>query len=124
MNLELFTIGIDAPRDAIPRLPNYPAFLVRNHPEIVCDRVEPLMRAFGYGFSEKAGNGIGKTAEFRIVTVVRDVLVHDPPQAFDQIEMRRVRRQEMQPDAAIGAAQPVFEQVRVMIVRIPMNLGT
>ena len=53
-----------------------------------------------------------------VTFVVRDVPVHDAPQPLDRIQVRAIRRNEMQPDPAFGPRQPVPHELGVMIARV------
>ena len=52
----------------------------------------------GGNLVEAAVDGVAEVGERFVVTTVKDIALDELPQAFDEVEVRRVGRQELQPD--------------------------
>jgi len=70
------------------------------------------------GFDE-VENGFSEVLKGGIITGVQTVFLHQLPEAFDQIELRRIRREKQQFD--IQVLRGVLNQVTALIARVVQN---
>src|SRR5271166_6613158 len=79
-----------------------PKFGGKDDAEIISDRIAKLA-PFPWDFvAEEVENGVGEFPTRWVGLVVGEMLVHQRPQPLDGIEMRAVRRDEMQRDPSYG----------------------
>ena len=64
---------------SIPRSPNYPVIFLGDDAEVVGDGVAPLVCVLWDSIPEKTEHSVDELGEGRVVVVVGDVLMHDPP---------------------------------------------
>lgn len=76
----------------IPRLRQKPKILVVYDSEVIRDLVAEFSPFFGDGFSKEGEDCVGELFLPWVVTVMRNVLVHDRPEALNGVEMGTVGR--------------------------------
>lgn len=69
----------------------------------------------GHVVAQECQDGVGEIVEGPVAAVVGDVLVHQPPEAFDGIEMGAIGWDEVEFDPAFRPRQPCLHQFGVMI---------
>jgi hypothetical protein len=96
---------------------------VRDDAEVIGDFVAKVAPVFWDGFAEEVQDGVGELLLPGIETVMRDMGVHDGPEALDGVQVRAIGGQLDQVDAAIGARQPVPDGFAAMIRRVCVFWG-
>ena len=90
---------------------------MRDHAEAVRDVALHLVPALGHLVQELQDPG-AEVGEARMPPVVGDPLVQDSPQPFDRVQVRRVGRQEVQPDPAAEEALDALREIEVVVARV------
>ena len=91
--------------------------VVRDHAEAVRDVALHLVPALGHLVQELQDPG-AEVGEARMPPVVGDPLVQDSPQPFDRVQVRRVGRQEVQPDPSAEEALDAHREIGVVVARV------
>lgn len=68
--------------------------------------------------AQERQHSLSEVGEPFVASVVGDVLVHQPPEALDRVEMRAVGGDETQLDPALRPVQPSLHQPRMMATGI------
>src|ERR1700719_2601679 len=98
--------------------PENPKFGGVDDAEIVGDRIAEDGPVLRHPLAQEVQHGLAEIVVGRVAPVVGDVLVHQPPQALDRIEMRAVAGNEMKPDPAPRPRQPLLHEPRMMVAGI------
>src|ERR1039458_3478614 len=86
--------------------------------KIICYRIAQFSPVLRDLFAQEPECRVSKLGAGRVAFVMRDVFVHDAPQALDRIEMRTIGRNEVQSDAAAWTFKPCAHEFGVMITRV------
>src|SRR3954449_13030768 len=99
----------------IPGSPENPKIPWRYDAKVIGHTIAKRAPPAGHIAAQETEHGVAEAVVSGVTSVVGHVLVHQPPETLDRVQMRAVGRNEMEPDPPARHGQPILNRPGVMV---------